>query len=87
MLSERKEFRRKENTQNSKFKEENSSCFYSWGLQRAVVKKVCSIAFFFLLLLGGDSGVVIAGLLILFISVVLFDRLGMVWVGMSWISG
>ena len=29
----------KRNTQNSNFKEENSSRFYSWGLQRAVVKK------------------------------------------------
>ena len=29
----------KRNTQNSNFKEENSSRFYSWGLQRTVVKK------------------------------------------------
>ena len=36
----------KRNTQNSNFKEENSCRFYSWGLQRTVVKKVCSIAFF-----------------------------------------
>ena len=28
------------------FKEENSSRFYSWGLQQTVIKKVCSIAFF-----------------------------------------
>ena len=55
----------KKNPQNSKFKEENSSRFYSWGLEQDVVKKVCSIAFFLPPLLGGDSGVVIAGLLIL----------------------
>ena len=36
----------KRNTQNSNFKEENRSRFYSWGLQWTVVKKVCSIAFF-----------------------------------------
>ena len=29
----------KRNTQNLNFKEENSCRFYSWGLQRAVVKK------------------------------------------------
>ena len=47
------------------FKEENSSRFYSWGLQRIVVKKVGSIAFFLPPLLGDDGGVVIVGLLIL----------------------
>ena len=29
----------KRNTQNLNLKEENSSCFYSWGLQWTVVKK------------------------------------------------
>ena len=55
----------KRNTQNSNFKEENSSRFYSWGLQRAVVRKVCSIVFFLPPLLGDDGGVVVAGLLLL----------------------
>ena len=36
----------KRNTENLDLKEENSSRFYSWGLQRTVVKKVRSIAFF-----------------------------------------
>ena len=37
----------KRNTKNLTLKEENSSRFYSWGLQRTVVKKKnCSIAFF-----------------------------------------
>ena len=58
---------------------ENSSRFYSWGLQRTVVKKVCSIAFFLAFsfffvtikrlvhppLLGDDGSVVIVVLLIL----------------------
>ena len=54
----------KRNTQNSNFKE-NSSHFYSWGLQQAVVRKVCSIAFYLPPLLGDDAGVIIACLLIL----------------------
>ena len=33
----------KRNTQNLTFKEENSCCFYSWGLQRTVVKKKKSL--------------------------------------------
>ena len=47
------------------FKEENSNRFYSWGLQRTVVLKVCSIAFFLPPPLGDDGGVVIVGSLIL----------------------
>ena len=63
-MSERKEFAEKKLSKLD-FKEENSSCFYSWGLQQAVVKKVCSIAFFLPPLLGNDGGVIVAGLLIL----------------------
>ena len=32
----------KRNTQNLNLKEENSSCFYSWGLQQTIVKKCSS---------------------------------------------
>ena len=62
-LKERSSLKRK--TQNLDFKEENSSRFYSWGLERTVVlKKVCFIAFFLPPLLGDDGGGVIVGLLI-----------------------
>ena len=37
---------KKRNTQNLHLKEENSSRFYSWGLEWTAVKKVCSITFF-----------------------------------------
>ena len=55
----------KSNTQNLNFKEENTSRFYSWGLERVVVLKVCSIEFFLPPLLGDDGDVVVVGLLIL----------------------
>ena len=48
---------------NSKFKEENSSRFYSHGLQRVVARKVYFIAFFLYFFLGGDGSVVVAGYL------------------------
>ena len=60
----------------SKFKEENSLCFYSWGLQRVVDRKVCFIAFFLLCLLGDDGDIVVAGLLIRSCQSFV-DRLGM----------
>ena len=63
VVSERKEFAEKKHS-NSKFKEENSSHFYSCGLQRVVVRKVCFIAFFLPPLLGEDGGFVVTGLLI-----------------------
>ena len=73
------------NTQNSKFKEKNSSCFYSWGLQWAVVKK----SLFDSVLLPStswvDSRVVIAALLIH--SYQLYCRqAGYARVGVSWTS-
>ena len=55
----------KRNTQNSKFKEENSSRFYSWGLQQAVVKKSLFDSVFPPSSSWGDGSVVIAVLLIL----------------------
>ena len=55
----------KRNIQNSNFKEENSSRFYSWGLQTAIVKKDCLIVFFLLPLFGDNGGVFVTGLLIL----------------------
>ena len=65
VVAKRKEFAKKRNTQNLNFMEENYSHFYSWGLQRSVIKKgsfsgvlpclLCSITFFLLPLLGDDT--------------------------------
>ena len=63
-------------TQNLNFKEENSSRFYSWGLQQSVVKKVCSKAFFPPPFLGDDNSGVVCWLVDTFISVELLT----VWV-------
>ena len=45
-FAKKKKKKKKKTTQNLNFKEENSCRFYSWRLQRTVVKKVCLIAFY-----------------------------------------
>ena len=89
----------KKNTQNLTLMEENSSRFYSWGLQRTVGKKVYSIVFFlafsFFLSLSNvwftlHFLAMTAALLPLacwyFHISRIIDRLGMTWVGASWTS-
>ena len=61
-LKERSSLER--NTQNLKFKEENSSRFYSWGLQWAVVRKNLFHSVIPPSPPWGESNVIIAGLLI-----------------------
>ena len=50
----KKGVRRKSNTQTRNIRKKNSR-FYSLGLQRVAVQKVCFIAFFLTPLLGGDG--------------------------------
>ena len=63
VVSERKEFAEKKHS-NSKFKEENSSRFYSCGLQQVVVRKRLFVSVLLPSPSWVDSSVVIAALLI-----------------------
>ena len=94
VVSWKKGIRRKRDTQNLDFKEENCRRFYSWGLQRTVVKKslfnsvLPRLLFFFFIKRLLSPGVLHLALLSLvccwyFHISRIADWLSMKWVGVS----